>query len=374
MNFIWFTWKDIKHPLAGGAEVVNEELARRLVADGHSVLFVVGGFKGGAQEEERDGFKIIRLGNRYFVYLQAYRYYRKNLVGWADLVIDEINTVPFFAKFYVKEKNILFVHQLSRVIWFYEMFFPLSLVGYLLEPLYLRLLSDRQVITVSESSRQDLLEHGFKKENISIISEGIKLAPVRELESYLPAGRQVKYEAPTILCLGAVRPMKRTLDIVEAFLIAKVNIPDLRFKISGDTSGKYGKKVLAKIHSSEYADAIEVLGRVSDEEKIELMKKSHVLAVASIKEGWGLVVTEAASQGTPAVVYNVDGLRDSVRHNETGLICKFNKPDYLALNIINILSDMANYERLRRNAWEWSREINFEKSYAEFLKFIKFIK
>jgi len=42
---------------------------------------------------------------------------------------------------------------------------------------------------------------------------------------------------------------------------------------------------------------------------IGLLQKSHVLAVTSVKEGWGLVVTEANPQGTPAVVYNVDGLR-----------------------------------------------------------------
>ena len=77
-----------------------------------------------------------------------YKYYKKNLIGWANLVIDEVNTIPFFAKYYVKEKNIVFIHQLCREIWFYEMIFPLNLIGYFLEPIYLLFLSDRKTIKV----------------------------------------------------------------------------------------------------------------------------------------------------------------------------------------------------------------------------------
>ncbi len=157
MKILWLTWKDRQHPLAGGAEVVNEELAKRLVADGHEVTFLVGGFPEGLPRAGSRGFKIIRVGSRFSVYWQAYRYYKQHLQGWPDLVIDEVNTIPFLAKLYAKERNILFVHQLCREIWFYEMPFPLSLLGYLIEPLYLRLLNDRKVITVSASSKRDLM-------------------------------------------------------------------------------------------------------------------------------------------------------------------------------------------------------------------------
>lgn len=122
--------------------MVNEEIAKRLARDGHEVIFLVGGFKGCALEETIDGYKVVRLGNRWSVYWKAWRYYKKNLRGWADLVIDEVNTMPFFCKFYVREKNILFVHQLCREIWFYEMAFPLNVLGYALEPIYLWLLRD----------------------------------------------------------------------------------------------------------------------------------------------------------------------------------------------------------------------------------------
>ena len=355
----------MQHPLTGGAEVVNEELAKKLVVDGHEVLFVVGGFAGGSDEETRDGFKIIRVGGRFSVYWYAYRYYKKHLQGWADLVIDEVNTVPFFAKFYVKEKNILFVHQLAREIWFYQMFFPLSVIGYLLEPLYLRTLSDRKTITVSNSTKNDLQKYGFKLDHIHIISEGIQLTPVANLENIQ------KYETPTLLSLGAVRPMKRTLHIVQAFEQAKKALPDLQLILAGDTSGAYGATVLRHISHSPCKKDIQVLGKVSKEKKVELLQKSHLIVVTSVKEGWGLVVTEANSQGTPAVVYNVDGLRDSVKDWVTGAIVAQNTPQKLANKVVELLRDTPRYSELRENAWKWSNEITFENSYRDFINVLR---
>ena len=364
MRILWFTWKDIRNPLAGGAEVVNEELAKKLATDGHEVVFLVGGFVNGEHEEIRDGFKIIRVGGRFSVYWHAYRYYKHHLVGWADLVIDEVNTIPFFAKFYVKEKNILFVHQLAREIWFYQMFFPLSIIGYLLEPLYVRLLSDKLTITISKSTKNDLQKYGFKPEHIHIISEGTHMTPVTELNTIK------KYETPTLLSLGAVRPMKRTLDIVRAFERAKIQLPKLRLVLAGDTSGAYGATVLHYIANSPYKTDIELLGKVSKEKKLEILQKSHIIVVTSVKEGWGLVVTEANSQGTPAVVYNVDGLRDSVQDGITGVVTTSNTPQNLSDKVVELLRDTPLYQTLRHNAWEWSKEITFEKSYCDFIEII----
>lgn len=365
MKILWFTWKDRGHPLSGGAEVVNEEIAKRLVRDGHEIIFLVGGFKGCLSEEKINGYRIVRLGNRWSVYWKAYRYYKKNLCGWADLAIDEVNTVPFFCKFYVAEKNILFVHQLCREIWFYEMPFLIGLAGYITEPIYLWLLSDRKVITVSDSTKKDLMRYGFKPDRVAIISEGIEIKPIPDLES------MQKYERPTILALGSIRAMKRTDCVVKAFEIAKASIPNLELIIAGDLKGRYGLKVLAHVKKSQYASSIKYLGRVSKENKTKLMQKGHIIVSTSVKEGWGLIVTEAASQGTPAVVYNVDGLRDSVRNGETGIVCKINTPGDVAGNIIKLLENKEEYERLRRAGWEWSKVIDFETSHRNFVDTIK---
>lgn len=364
MKILWFAWKDRFHPLAGGAEVVGSEIAKRLVAAGHEVLFVVAGFAGGASEEIFEGYRVVRVGGRWSVYFRAYQYYKKHLRGWADVVVDEINTVPFFCKFYVKEKNIVLIHQLCRKIWFYQMFFPLSLIGYVLEPLYLWLLRDRTVVTISESTKNELLGLGFSAEKIHIISEGIEISPVENLQSIS------KFENMTMLSLGSIRPMKRTLDIVKAFELVKESLPMVQLVLAGDATDAYGKKVLKYISDSKHSSSIQYFGKVSQEEKTELMRRAHILCVSSVKEGWGLVVTEAGSQGTPAVVYDVDGLRDSVRDGVTGLVCREDTPEGLARSICEIFLDGEKYEEYRKAAYEWSKTITFERAFNDFLKII----
>lgn len=365
MKILWMTWKDRKHPQAGGAELINEEIAKRLVRDGHEVILLVASFPGCEAQEMRNGYKLIRLGNRYTVYWHAYRYYKKCLKGWADLVVDEMNTIPFFCKYYVRERNILLAYQLCREIWFYQMRFPLSLIGYLLEPIYLGMLRDRYVITESESTKRDMMRYGFSADKISVIPIGITVTPLENLTEVC------KFPQPTVLSLGAVRSMKRTLDQISAFEIAKEHIPELLLKIVGSVSDRYGKKVLRRLSSSKYANDIEYLGRVDEAKKTEMMQKSHLILVTSVKEGWGLIVTEANSQGTPAAVYDVDGLRDSVDDKVTGVISKRNTPMGLSKVITDALQDTGEYAKLRQNAWLWSKTFQLEKTYQSFVDAIE---
>ncbi len=362
MKILWMTWKDLANPLAGGAEVVNEQLARRLVADGHEVTLLTAGFKGGGADLiHQDGYRIIRVGSRPTVYWYAYRYYKKHLQGWPDMVIDEVNTMPFFAKWYVQEPHIMFAHMLCRKIWFYEMPQPLSSIGYLAELLYMRLLSNQTVITVSSSTKQDLMRVGFQPDRIHIISEGLNEPGAPNL----PAA-STKAPQPTMLSLGAMRSMKRTLDQVKAFELAKPQLSELKLSVVGDSSGKYGQRVLKAIDNSPYKADITYHGRVAAADKVRLMRESHVIAVTSVKEGWGLIVTEANSQGTPAVVYDVDGLRDSVRSGQTGLVTAAETPQALADSTVKLLTDQPHYEKLRHAAYDWSQTITFDQSYQDF--------
>jgi len=361
-KILWLSWKDNSHPQAGGAEVVKEQLAKRLISNGYNLIILTSAFKGAIPKEYRHGYQLIRMGGRWTVYWLVYRYYKKHLQGWADLVIDEMNTIPFFVKYYVKEKNILFVHQLARQIWFYQIWFPLSIIGYLLEPMYLFLLNDMAVVTVSESTRKDLTKFGFKSDSIQIISEGIDIEPVNDLSLIR------KYDQPTLLALGSVRAMKRTQHIVMAFERTKIN--DLQLIVAGDTSSEYGRNTLSMIEKSHKRDKIKCLGYITQAQKQELLRRSHLVLVTSIKEGWGLIVTEANSQGTPAIVYNVDGLRDSTIDNETGIITNTNTPDALAESIFNLLKNKQQYNKLCKSGWSFSKKVTFDRSYSDFKRVI----
>ncbi|MCX6739599.1 MAG: glycosyltransferase family 4 protein [Candidatus Parcubacteria bacterium] len=362
MKILWFTWKDRKNPAAGGAEAINEAIAKRLVLAGHEIIIVTSGFIGGQKMEIIDGYKIMRLGNHWTVYWQAYKYYKKELAGWADLVIDEVNTIPFFCKFYVKEKNIILCYQLCRQIWFYQIFFPLNLLGWILEPLYLHLLNDRFVLTESQSTRIDMQKYGFKKDKIAVFNIGLDFTPIDDLNKIK------KFSSPTILILGSLRSMKRPLYVIKTYKIASKKIPDLKLIIAGDAGSRYGQKVLRAIKGQ---NGIVYEGRVNNERKIELMQRCHLICVTSVKEGWGIIVTEANSQGTPAIVYDVDGLRDAVKDDLTGIVCEKNTPRILADNIVKIFGDKDRYNLLRQKAWEDSKTYTHDNSFGQFSNNLK---
>jgi glycosyltransferase involved in cell wall biosynthesis len=309
---------------------------------------------------------VIRVGaSRYVHPFKVIAHYNLRLRNKFDLVIEEVNAAPYFSVLTERAaKRFLFYHHLEREVWLHEMPKPFNLLAYhLVEPLVTRLLgrSGAQLITVSESTRREMVAYGFRPEASHVISEGIELKPLIDLKN----GH--KFDRPTMLSLGAMRAMKRTLDQIKAFELAKRFVPDLQLKIAGDASGKYGQEVLEYIAKSPFRADIDYLGKIPHHHKKRLMRSCHFIAVTSVKEGWGLIVTEANSQGTPAVVYDVPGLRDSVRHNHTGLVTT-ESPGAMAAAIGELLHDQPLYQRLRQAAWEWSKRITFDQSYKDLKK------
>ncbi len=363
MKILWISWKDRGHPQWGGAEVLTHELRKRLSGEGHAVTLLTSGYRGASRRETAGGIEIIRVGNnRYSHPIRAIAHYNLRLRNKFDCVIEEVNATPYFSALTGRQaRHYVFYHHLEREVWLHEAPPPLNLFGYyVFEPLATRLTakSGAPLITVSDSSRRELSAYGFHPERSHVISEGIELKPLADLDG------QHKFARPTMLSLGGVRPMKRTLDQIKAFELAKHFVPDLQLKIAGDASSPYGRKVLAYIAGSEYAADIDYLGKIDHRDKPRLMRSCHLITVTSVKEGWGLIVTEAASQGTPAVVYDVPGLRDSVRHNQTGLVTEPN-PNAMAKAIADLLRVPEYYQDLRREAWEWSKLITFDQSYKD---------
>lgn len=309
MKILIYNWRDPRNPRAGGAEIYTYEISRRLVQRGHEVTWFTAAFPGCQPEEEMDGIRIIRAGGRFRVYLEAKRFYRRIFKGKFDVVIDEINTRPFLTPRYVKEPIVALIHQLAREFWFYETPFPVSVLGYYwLENRWLKLYRDVPTITVSESTKRDLEALGFKK--ISAVPNGFDIEPLTEVPE--------KEGRPTLLFVGRMVRAKLPHHALEAFRYVKREIPDAQLWMVG--SGPMLEK-LKLLSRRWWLKDVTFFGRVSEEKKLELMRRAHVLLVPGVREGWGRVVTEANAMGTPAVGYDIPGLRDSIQHTKTGLLC-----------------------------------------------------
>ena len=166
MKILLFNWRCPKHPQAGGAEKATYEIARRWVQWGHQVQLVSGGFSGGLKYDNIDGIRVTRLGGKYSVYPQSILHYFTTLRGKYDVVIDEINTIPFLTPLYVREPHVAFIHQLAANVLFDEL--PSMQAGVLgfLEPHVLHLYDNTSIFT-SQSTKEDLLKLGFAERNLN---------------------------------------------------------------------------------------------------------------------------------------------------------------------------------------------------------------
>ena len=355
MEVLWLNWSDIKNPNAGGAEVFTHEVMRRLAAKGHHMTLFTAEIPKGSQNEDLDGVNIIRQGNRYSVYGKAREYYLGHSNQF-DYVVDEINTKPFLTPRFIKHKPILaLIHQLAREFWFYETFFPLNLIGYYyLEKKWLSYYRNILTVTVSNSSKNDLEQLGFKK--ILLAPPGLSVMPLPDLPN--------KESDPTIVFMGRFKRAKLPDHAIEAFRIIKNEIPQVKMWMIGDGY------MLQKLKNSKTED-ITFYGHVSNELKYKMLSKAHLVLAPAVREGWGLAVTESNAMGTPVIAYNVPGLRDSVKHGETGILVDDCSPESLAEAALALLKDSSVLKKYSANALEFSRQFNWDGTADVFDRIIK---
>ena len=297
MNILICNWKDLAHPRAGGAEVYTQELARRWVAGGNRVTLLTSCIDGRPDEEFVDGVRVVRRGGRTTVYRAAERWFASCGERF-DLVIDEVNTRPFgCAQWPGTDRVVALVHQVAREIWRHEVPFPAALVGrYVLEPRWLQSLRDVPVVTVSASSADSLRHYGIR--DVTVLPQGCTLPVHRP---------QVRKEAdPTFVFVGRMAPVKQPFHVLQAFEDVRRYLPRAKLWMIG--TGPLLDRLMAQTRPG-----VQFFGRLSEDEKFNRMAAAHALIVTSIREGWGLVVSEAAAVGTRAIAYATPGLVDSVR-------------------------------------------------------------
>jgi glycosyltransferase involved in cell wall biosynthesis len=176
---------------------------------------------------------------------------------------------------------------------------------------------------------------------------------------------------PTVLYVGRVVPSKRVDDVLKAVACARERLPGLRLIIAGGGEPGYSTQLEELAAWLCLGDSAMFVGWVNDEEKRHLMREADVLALASVREGWGLVVIEANALGTPAVVYDVPGLCDSVRDGQTGLICHSNTPEALGEALADLLGDSERLAEMSAAAWAYSRDFTWERNAREMMQGIE---
>jgi len=354
MNILVINWQDWTNPFAGGAEAHLRETFRRIVAMGHAVTLFCSSYPGAAAEEVLDGIRIIRRGGRNtFNFIVPY-YYRTMLrkEGF-DVVVDNMNKIPFYTPLYVREPLVGLSHHFFGTSIFLEAGPIAGSYVYLAESLVGSVYKKMPFLVVSQSTLDEFLGRGFDRKDFTFALNSI------DHEMLHPTGVP-KAARPTIGYFGRLKKYKSVQHLIEAFARVRAEIPDAELVIIG--RGDYQPELARLAEKLGVADATRFTGYVSDEEKLRLLQEIWVIVNPSMKEGWGIVNVEANACGTPAIAADSPGLRDSVIDGVTGALYPYGDIGALSSRLIEILRDDALRASYGEKALEFARSITWDET------------
>ena len=352
-RILFLNWRDLANPAAGGAESYAEQIGRRFAAAGAELTLFTSRFRDAAPFDWTNRYLVIRQGGRFGVYLAAARHLRR-YGHLYDAVVDFQNGIPFFAPVQVPDKAVIcvvhHVHQAQFDLYFR---WPFNLVARQLEGRVSRLVyRARPMVAVSPSTRAEMRRTLGFRGPVFIVPNGI---------SPLPASPVPRSPSPAIAVVTRLVPHKQLHLLVEAVPTLLGRWPDLRVDIAG--TGPARDALAARVRALGLERVVSLPGRVPEQAKSDLLARAWLTVAPSLAEGWGLTVTEANAAGTPAVAFDVPGLRDSVRDGETGWLVPPGRP--LADGIAQALEELSCPDQrlaITERCRQWASRFSWDTS------------
>jgi glycosyltransferase involved in cell wall biosynthesis len=351
-------WLDLENPQAGGAEVHFFEIFGRIAAAGHAVTLVTSGWPGAAPRAMVQGIDVRRVGGRHSFALLGRGAVRRMLreAAW-DVVVEDINKLPLFLPTLTRLPLYVIIPHLFGTTAFREAPWPMAATVWLAEK-PIPLLYRRAVFhAISDSTRDDLVARGVRRDRIHVIYPGV------DAERLTPDPDGARTPTPTFLYVGRLKRYKGVETAIRAVGLARrAGTPlDLAIAGQGDDRPRL-ERLTARLGLT---GAVRFLGFVPEDEKRTLLRRSWATVFPSPKEGWGITNVEAAACGTPAVASDSPGLRESVRHEETGLLVPGDDPAALADALQRLARDPALVARLGRGGRAFAESLSWQRAASQ---------
>jgi glycosyltransferase involved in cell wall biosynthesis len=358
VNLLAFNWRDPTHPEAGGAELHLFEILSRAVRDGDRVTWLAEAYPGSEPEGDLHGIRIHRRGSWYNAHLALADFYRTRLRGERfDLVVEDINKVPFFTPCYVRAPVLAVVPHLFGATVFREASIVVGTLVWAHEILIPLVYRNVSFLAISDSTRDDLVRRGIHRDRVSVVRCGLDQA------GYAVRVAPNLRAEPIVVFLGRLRKYKGAQHLIRAFPAVAREVKAARLLIVGD--GPYRGHLEALALSLGVADRVEFLGALSHEDKVAVLNRAQVAAAPSPKEGWGLTVIEANACGVPVVASRSPGLVESVRDGETGILVPHGDAAALARATVRLLTDKTLRLSMAESGLRWAHGFTWERCYRD---------
>jgi glycosyltransferase involved in cell wall biosynthesis len=336
-------WRDLDDPEAGGSELHAHRIATLWAEAGIDVTVRTSAVRTAPASIERDGYRADRRAGRYAVFpsvaWDGLRHPRRPDEG----LVEIWNGMPFFSPLWCRGPRIVFLHHVHAEMW--RMVLPgwLARAGETVErrlapPLYRR----SRVVTLSESSRGEIVDMlRLPEDRVSVAAPGIE-------PRFAPDATE-RSPVPLVVAVGRLVPVKRFDLLIESLVRAKEKVPELRAVIVGEGYERPALEALR--HRLGADDWLAMPGHLADDDLVACYRQAWVVASTSLREGWGMTLTEAAACGTPAVATDISGHRDAVVDGRTGLLTD-DSIDGVAAALAEVLIDAELRTALGKAALE----------------------
>ncbi|MFE9764532.1 glycosyltransferase family 4 protein [Streptomyces sp. NPDC005808] len=301
-RIVFLARRDLDNPAAGGSELLVDRLAEGLTQLGHQVTLLCGG-----PAAYRD-YRVVSAGSDLGHYLRV-RPTLHRQVGDCDLLVEVSNGMPYLAPLWHRGPTLCLVNHVHTDLWrmrFGGPLAPAARIGRRLEHWALAGAAQRRnlLVAVSPSTAHALHAIGVERDRVRVVHNGVEE----------PGPQGPRSPEPLFVAMGRLVEYKR-IDLLLRLWERVRPVTGGRLVIVGDGPERESLEQLA-------GPGVEFAGHVSEAEKHRLLCAAWLLLHPSAVEGWGLVVTEAAVRETPAVAFDVPGLRDSVVDGETGVLAR----------------------------------------------------
>jgi glycosyltransferase involved in cell wall biosynthesis len=355
VNILVVNWLDPENPLAGGAELHVLEIFKRLAAAGHRVRLVSSGWAGAQPEATVEGIAVRRIDTRNGFALRGRGAVRQILREEAfDVVVEDINKLPLFLPNLTSLPFCAMVPHLFGATAYQEASWPAATIVWLSERPLVRAYRRAGFHAISESTRDDLVARGVRADRIRVIHPGV------DSQHFSPGPAGARASSPAFLYVGRLKRYKGVDVAIRALAVARRTRVDLRLDIAG--SGDYAVTLHALANRLGVGSAVTFHGFVSEEDKIRLLRQAWANVFPSPKEGWGITVVEAGACGTPSLASDSPGLRDSVRHGETGYLVPHGDEQALAERMLQLAADRPLVEQLGQAARRFAEAHTWERT------------
>ncbi|MBO8190922.1 glycosyltransferase family 4 protein [Streptomyces oryzae] len=297
-RIVFLARRDLGNPAAGGSELLIDRIAEGLTHHGHQVTLLCGG-----PAAYRD-YRVVSAGGDATHFLRARSAFARQ-VGDCDLLVEVCNGMPYLAPLWYRGPTLCFVNHVHTDLWGMRYPAPAARLGRQLEHWALARNHRRNLkVAVSGSTARALTGIGVPEEEIRIVHNGVEE----------PGPPHPKAAEPLFLAMGRLVEYKR-VDLLLRLWERVRPVTGGRLVIVGDGPERPALEAMA-------GPGVTFTGHISEGEKHRLLCRSWLLLHPSLVEGWGLVVMEAAARGTPAIGFDIPGLRDSVEDGVTGLLAR----------------------------------------------------